>query len=228
MELLPTFDYFHRMDLRLLFFILLTSVSPLLAQQAPSEPAALALLKKVSDKFESYHAVSGFYKLTIDNPDMDLNEEQKGKFYIKGEKFKLETEGQEIICNNESIWIHLIDEKEVQVNDYEPDENTITPTRIFKIYDKEFLSRMGRKRAEGGTTLQEVELTPRDKERPYFKVRVFIDVVKLNVVEAKIFDKNGSRFIYKIQNFGPNPDLKDTFFSFDPKKHPEVEVIDLR
>ena len=149
------------MDLRPLLFVLLISISPLLAQEAPSEPAALALLKKVSDKFESYSGVKGVYKLTIDNPEMDLNEEQRGKFYIMGEKFRLETLGQEIICNNESIWIHLINEKEVQVNDYEPDENTISPTQIFKIYDKEFLSRMGKK---SGAGTQVVELTPRDKE----------------------------------------------------------------
>ena len=217
--------------LALLLFTLLIAVQPLHSKaqnKAVSDPAAVALLEKVSKKFRSYSAVKGKYTLIIDNPEMDLNEEQKGNFYIKGEMFKLETGGQEIICNNESIWIHLKDEKEVQINDYEPDENTITPTQIFTIYEQEFLSHLGAARRVGDKMLEVVELTPLDKSKPYFKIKVFVDPATHHIQSAKVFDKSGSRFEYRIDQFTVNPKLTDDFFTFKPADHPGVEVIDLR
>ena len=44
----------------------------------------------------------------------------------------------------------------------------------------------------------------------------------------RIFDKSGSRYLYKINQFAVNTTIKDTDFKFDEKKHPNVEVVDFR
>ncbi len=43
-----------------------------------------------------------------------------------------------------------------------------------------------------------------------------------------MFDKSGNRYKYTITKFIPNVKVDDAFFTFDPKKYPGVEVIDLR
>jgi outer membrane lipoprotein-sorting protein len=43
-----------------------------------------------------------------------------------------------------------------------------------------------------------------------------------------MFDKSGNRYKYTISKFNPNSTIGDAFFTFDPKKYPGVEVIDLR
>jgi outer membrane lipoprotein carrier protein len=43
-----------------------------------------------------------------------------------------------------------------------------------------------------------------------------------------MFDKGGNRYKYTIAKFNPNVKVDDSFFTFDPKKYPGVEVIDLR
>jgi len=43
-----------------------------------------------------------------------------------------------------------------------------------------------------------------------------------------MFDRSGNRYKYSITKFTPNVKVEDTFFAFDPKKFPGVEVIDLR
>jgi outer membrane lipoprotein-sorting protein len=44
----------------------------------------------------------------------------------------------------------------------------------------------------------------------------------------KIFEKNGNQYSYEITNFTPNANVTDATFTFDPKKYPGVEVVDLR
>jgi len=43
-----------------------------------------------------------------------------------------------------------------------------------------------------------------------------------------MFDKAGNRYKYTITKFTANVKVDDSFFTFDPKKYPGIEVIDLR
>ena len=43
-----------------------------------------------------------------------------------------------------------------------------------------------------------------------------------------MFDKGGNRYKYTISKFNPNIKVDDSFFAFDLKKYPGVEVVDLR
>jgi outer membrane lipoprotein-sorting protein len=43
-----------------------------------------------------------------------------------------------------------------------------------------------------------------------------------------MFDKGGNKYRYSLTKFTPNVKVDDAFFTFDAKKYPGVEVIDLR
>ena len=116
----------------------------------------------------------------------------------------------------------------MQVNSYEPDESTISPSQIFTIYQKNFLYAFTEEKTMNGKVLQYIELTPIDKSKPFFKIRLAIDKAAKMIQSAVVFDKNGNRYTYDIKNFTPNPDLPDNFFMFDSKAHPGVQVVDLR
>lgn len=116
----------------------------------------------------------------------------------------------------------------MQVNSYEPDENSITPSQIFTIYEKNFIYAFMEEKTVNGKVLQYIELTPNDKSKPYFKIRLGIDKTAKTVQNAIVFDKNGNRYTYEIKAFTPNPAIADSFFTFDTKAHPGVEVVDLR
>ncbi|MCK7553823.1 hypothetical protein MKQ70_01895 [Chitinophaga sedimenti] len=44
----------------------------------------------------------------------------------------------------------------------------------------------------------------------------------------KMFEKNGNKVTYEITNFTPNAAVTEGTFTFDAKKYPGVEVVDLR
>jgi len=76
--------------------------------------------------------------------------------------------------------------------------------------------------------MQEVELTPVDKTKPFFKVVIIVDKATKLISSTQVFEKNGNRYTYSMNNIVTNSTLADDMFAFDTKKYPGVEVIDLR
>ncbi|HEX2533889.1 MAG TPA: outer-membrane lipoprotein carrier protein LolA, partial [Chitinophagaceae bacterium] len=81
---------------------------------------------------------------------------------------------------------------------------------------------------EAGKTLQEIELTPVDKTRPFHKVYVWVDKATQTIYSARFLEKTGGRYSYTINNLKGNAAVTDAQFVFDKKKYPGVEVVDLR
>jgi outer membrane lipoprotein-sorting protein len=59
-------------------------------------------------------------------------------------------------------------------------------------------------------------------------VLIEVDKAAKTIISTKVFEKNGNRYTYSVSSMTTNTDIPDTSFSFDPKKFPGVEVIDLR
>ena len=147
---------------------------------------------------------------------------------IKGNKYKVDLNSQEIICDNTTIWTYLKDSKEVQINTYEPDASTISPDQIFNIYQKDFLFSFNSETTVNGVVTEVIDLTPTDKNKPYFKVRLNIGKNDNAINSAVFMFKDGKKYTFEIQKLVPDLVLNDSFFSFDPKQYPGINVEDLR
>jgi outer membrane lipoprotein-sorting protein len=211
-------------------FVLLAGfglISTLLSAQQ-NDSKATQILSGVSAKYKTYSAVKADFTIKVESGQNKTSDLQSGTLYVKGNKYKVALKNQEVTCDNKTVWTFIKDANEVQINDYEPDESSITPSQIFTIYEKNFLYAFMEEKVVAGKTLQYIELTPIDKSKPYFKIRLGVDKNAKAVQNAVVFDKNGNRYTYEIKSFTPNPALADTFFAFDPKAHAGVEVVDLR
>ena len=91
-----------------------------------------------------------------------------------------------------------------------------------------FLYKLNGETRKGGKTIQEIELTPVDKTKTFFKVLVEVDKNSKNILSTKVFDKNGNRYVYNITSMKVNSNLPDSLFVFNAKNYPRVEVVDLR
>ncbi len=210
---------------QLLFCCIL--VSPITMAQK-SDVKAQQILKGVSEKYKSYKSVQADFILLVESGQNNSKDQQTGTLFIKGNKYKLQINNQEIISDNNTVWTYLKDANEVQINSYESDDNTISPSQIFTLYEKNFLYAFSEEKTIGGKVIQFINLTPNDKSKPYFKVRLAVDKIAKAVQSAVVFDKNGNRYTYEIMKLIPDPRISDNFFSFDEKKYPGVEVVDLR
>jgi len=197
-----------------------------LAQQKDEQ--AQKILNGVSEKYKSYKSVQADFVVTVESGQSNTHDDQPGTLYVKGSKYKLLINNQEIISDNKTVWTYLKSANEVQINSFENEESTFSPSEIFTIYEKNFLYAFAEEKKVGGKLLQYIDLTPNDKSKPFFKIRLAIDKAAKAIQSAVVFDKNGNRYTYSIKKFTPNPVIDDSLFTFDPKKHPGVEVVDLR
>lgn len=194
-----------------------------------SDPDAKAILDKVSAKFKTYKTVTADFTLSITNAAGKVEGTKKGVLYIKGSKYRVNISGQEIYSDGNNIWTYDKSANEVQLTKFDPSSNTITPQKMFtNFYDKDFLYKLNGETKQGKKTLQEIELTPVDKTKTFFKVLVEIDKASKNIESTKVFEKNGNRYTYTITSMKTNTDIPESIFVFDQKKYPNAELIDLR
>jgi outer membrane lipoprotein-sorting protein len=117
----------------------------------------------------------------------------------------------------------------VQISAFDESGSMITPQKLFtNFYDKDFLYKLNGDKTVAGKTVQEVELTPVDKSKPFFKVLLGVDKNSKMITSTQIFEKNGNRYAYGMSNVATNTAIGDDMFVFDVKKYPGVEVVDLR
>lgn len=194
-----------------------------------SDPAAKVILDNVSAKFKTYKTVTANFTLTITNGNDQVQGSKKGVVYMKGSRYKVDVSDQEMYSDGDNIWTFDKSANEVQLTKFDPNSNTITPQKMFtNFYDKDFLYKLNGETRKGGKTVQEIELTPVDKTKTFFKVLVEVDKNSKNILSTKVFDKNGNRYAYTVTSMKVNSNLPDTLFVFNAKNHPGVEVVDLR
>jgi hypothetical protein len=71
-------------------------------------------------------------------------------------------------------------------------------------------------------------MSPSNKKASYFKIDVSIEEASLEILQSKIYQKNGTRYLYRLTKQSPNVTTNADTFSFDEKKYPGVKIVDLR
>ena len=198
---------------------------------AQSEVKAKAILLGVSNKYKSYDVIKTDFSYTLENPQAKIKETQSGTLFVKSKsnKYKIILKGQELISDGKNQWTYLKADKEVQISEVDNNAEGLNPAKIFTIYEKGFKSLyINDTKASNGRMVHNIDLTPTDSKRTFFKVRLQIDKLNKQISNAVIFDKNGNKYTYSIKTFTPNIKVPESTFAFDAKKYPGVEVVDLR
>jgi outer membrane lipoprotein carrier protein len=213
--------------------LILASVLPVFAQNSKglgtNDPDAKKILDAVSAKFKTFSSIKAGFTLRVENAQGKVQGTKTGTVFMKGNKYRVSITGQEIICDGKTVWNYDKSANEVQVSNVDNSSGAITPQKIFtNFYDKDFLYKLNGDENIGGKTYQVVELTPVDKSKPFFKVLVGVDKKTTIIMNTRVFEKNGNRYVYGINNITTSAAVADDIFVFDAKKFPGVEVIDLR
>lgn len=211
------------------FVFLLLSLTQVFAQgKAGTDKRAEKLLNTVSKRYKAFKSMKADFIYAVESKADKSTEKQKGTLLVKGNKFKLDIAGQLIICDNATLWTYTKEVNEVQVSNYNPKEGAIRIDDIFTMYNKGFLSKIAEEKKEGGIDIVVIELTPTNKKKNYFKIKVTIDKTNQTILKSVVYDKSGTIHTYTITNQVPNFKLDDKTFTFDKTKYPKVEIIDLR
>jgi outer membrane lipoprotein carrier protein len=208
-------------------FVLLIVVKTALAQ-SQYDPKAFEILEAMSKKYKALPSFEANIAYTLTNETENINEEFKGKITVKGDKFRLTLPEQEVINNGTTIWTYLPEAKEVNIDNVDAKSDEVTPSKFYEIYKKNFKYIYLEDKTENGVVCEVVDLIPEKKDAQYFKIRMNITKKDKSIQSWTMFDKGGNKFKYSLTKFSSSIKVDDTFFTFDPKKYPGVEVVDLR
>lgn len=205
----------------LAFFTMMALVTFTFAQNnqftkaGESDPEAKQILDKLRAKYESYSALKADFTLTIELPE-EQPEVQKGQFWQAGDKYRLEAEAQTMVSDGETLWLHLKNNEEVQINDVDEDgEDLLSPQSFLKFYEsEEFVYVLANEFPEKGIVVQQIEFKPLDTDSEYHKVRLTLNKKTKEVVRIKAFAKDGSRFTFELGKLIPNPKMNMDTFQF--------------
>ena len=193
---------------------------------AQYDERALIVLNAMSTKYQSYSSFTAEFNYSMENEEEKIKDEFNGKITIMGEKYRLDMGIQEIFNNGETIWTYMPEEKEVNISEFEPDEDELTPSKIFTAYENGYKYILLDNESDADYNV--IDLIPENNDEQFFKVRMSISKNDNMIKSWKIFDKNGNNYVHTITKFSPNNSLNSSYFEFDPSKYPGVEVVDLR
>lgn len=209
----------------LAFFIFITTSSAF----SQTDKKAQTILNSLSAKYKSFKSLKANFSILIENPQDKSKQEQKGVLFLKGDKYKLQIAGQEIISDGKTRWTFVKDANEVQIDNQKVDENAITPANVFTIYEKGWQSKYTGEQKDKTANYQLIELIPlENKSKNIFKVKLTVNKTQKTIASAKIFDKNGSIQTLTVDMFVADGAGDDSIYIFNNSKYPGAEVVDLR
>ncbi|MVN22011.1 LolA family protein [Mucilaginibacter arboris] len=217
--------------------VLCAGVSTLKAQ---TDPKAKAILDGVSKKYRSFSAIKSDFTYVLDNPQENIKSYKQSGTIIanpKSNKFRVtiydgsgsqKTISQEIISDGKTQWTYSRKDNEVQVNDADNNPQSLNPAQIFTIYEKGYKYLFTGEVKQQGIIYQQIDLTPMDSKKPFFKIKLQVNKAKSLIYSAAIFDKNGNKYTYILSSAATDYKGPDAIFGFNKKNYPGVEVVDLR
>ena len=213
----------------LLLALSTTLFSAIAQTSTKNDPDAKKILDKVSAKFKTFKSPQAAFTYQIENAQGKVLSTKKGTVQMRGSKYRVSMSGLEIFSDGRTSWSYDKSANEVTVNGVDATGNNMTPQKLFtNFYDKDFLYKLNGEKKIGNKKVQEIEMTPIDKTRPFHKVYVYVDKDASAIYSTKFLEKSGNRYSYTINSLKPNATTSDADFAFDKNKYPGVEVVDLR
>ncbi len=200
----------------------LISLSPSL--HAQGDKKSTAILEAMSNKYQKIKSFKAIFTYTPDG-----GKSLKGEATVKGIKFRLKMAGQEIFNDGKLMATYIKETNEVNLQDFDPTATgDLDPTKIYSAYKKGFKYAFLQEQKEGSQVYEVVELTSTNKSSQVGKVQIHVDKKDKSIRSWKIFQKNGQKVTYKVDQFQPDVAVADNFFTFNAKQYPGVEEVDLR
>ena len=191
-------------------------------QAVTAQNNAETLIRLLVNQIKSHKNVELQFTYQISPDENTLIEGEKGKAWLQGEAFKMEMADQHSISDGKTIWTYLIDDEEVMVSNATEGEDN-TPLKLLTSLDKSYVATLTGIDTKGIAT---IELA--NPKGQYKRVTLKIDTKKAELKNADIYMEDGSKVAVTIDVMKFDQELDDKFFTFDTKKHPNVDVIDMR
>ncbi len=210
------------------FFLLVVCLSfTVIGQNAP---LGKDIVNAFSVKMQNLTSLTAKFSFTLENLQEKITDTHEGEIVVKGKKYNLELMGMQSYYDGVTKWQYNKEANEVTISKPTVIEGGFfdDPTKLFKDYEKNFKSKFIGEQVVKGRNIYEIELYPIDLKTPYSKLNLTFDKKTLEPVQIKYQGKDGNNYIISVKMFRSNVIVRDERFTFEPKKHKGIEIIDMR
>lgn len=207
------------------FFLLLLSIAfgmtcPLGAQTAQQVLDKTATLLKSSGGLQADFEATTFKKLSPVGT-------AKGTISVEGSKFMISSNQALMWFDGRTQWSLLKSSDEVNVTSPTPEEiQQINPYTFINLYKNGYNLSL-KKTTYQGKSCYEVHLIARNRDNDINEMRITIDKASYLPLSVRIRqDENWTRI--RVANLKTGKHWADSFFRFNHKDYPDVQIIDLR
>jgi outer membrane lipoprotein-sorting protein len=217
----------------LFFFILFINAD---AQQSAmtskkdNDPKAKNILDKLKKQFDGYKTMEVSFEMELELPNQPM-EKQSGSLIQDQNKYVVKMKDQEIYADGKTVWIYLKKNKEVQISDYDDAAASefMSPKQMMMLYEKgDYVYSIIEERRVGSQTFTDIEFKPLSKKSDIAKLRLTVDAKANKMISLRVFSKDGSRYILKVNSIIPNKKHDASLFSLNTKTLKGVHIEDLR
>jgi len=216
--------------MKVLQIISLLLCASLLAGQSINDPIAEQAIKDLRAKYESFSSIEATFDLDIVYRK-GQKDHQNGTLIQQGSSFKMDATTQAIYCDSKSVWMHLKESKEVQINDFDEEAElaNFSPNSILALYDNgDYEFAITNESMINDVLLQQIEFKPLDEDSEYSKIRLSIDKNKQELDGFELFSKDGTKVSLKIKSLKVDKSYPSNIFVFNKYENPNVHIEDLR
>ena len=186
--------------------------------------SAEALFKGLVDQLKSYDNIEIAFDYSMLNSDAGIDETMEGSAFLKGNAYKLNIMGQDIICDGTTTWTYNADAEEVMISEVDSSDGGGTPLSIIESYKDNITAKI----IDDAGVVKKIEVKSKLADENIEKLIVTADTKTMEIKDLHAFDKNGNEFVYRIKKFVTNQQLPADFFTFKESDYPDVEIIDMR
>ena len=194
----------------------------LTASTLNAQSSADAIVRTYIDKLKSHKNLEWRFTYQFSLDGKNFNEAQSGKAWLQGEAYRIEMAEQQNISDGKSIWTYFSEEDEVMVSNT-TDGTDNTPLKLLALLDENYAATIAKMDSNGICT---VELA--NPKGQYKRITLKINTKTTEIKSADIYMEDGSKMVVNIEEQKFDQPLDESFFTFDEKAHPNVEVIDMR
>ena len=205
-----------------LLFICLFITASAFAQSSQSQD----ILNKLSSSMKSLETFYMEFNANIKNTSTGINESEKGKGWVKGNKY-FATYGEiTLLSNGVKTWTVINEEKSVYESDASDDEESMNPKKLMTIWEEGFKNKYEETSTFNGESVHVIKLYPTNPDNADYHTILLYISTKSNALKKAIMKTNdGTSMTYHLTKFVSNKDIADSKFNFNKAQYPGFAVI---
>jgi outer membrane lipoprotein carrier protein len=209
---------------RALIIISFLSITGILSGQ--TDPEAVKILDKFSSTAFAAPSVSISFSMVNINLAENSKDTVKGSLQMLKDQYRLELPDNISWFNGSTSWNYLVNEKEVTITkpDRKDDSFFSKPSSLFTMYRKGYKIKL----IEDNPRSWIIDLYPEDVATDLMRIRLTIGKTLNDLIGAEYKRKDGVVIEILVSGYNLKTRPEQGAFTFDPKKYPGVEVIDMR